>query len=525
MREPGASAITPAERWLLLVCVLGFGLLAVALGQSNNWDLRNYHWYNGWAWLTGRENRDFAAAYTQTWFNPVLPAALYLLLNSLPAWLGTFALGCAQGLNLIPLHTIARRLLPASLCAHRWIVVVVCVTGLLGANGRGELGATFGDTLVSLPVLLAVATLIARGGLSNRRLLVAGALLGLAVGIKLTTAPLVLGIALALPALARSPRDALRLIGIGAAGAAMMFAISDGWWLWHLWQRYGNPLFPMFGSVFGGDYVPPFDTRDARYLPRSLAEWLFYPLVWAKHPRLVSELWFLDLRIPLLFLGMLGLPLWRRPALAHAAPRALRFVLTAVALGYVGWLILFGYYRYLAVIEMLAPVLLICALCGVFQRSEKRQQFAAVVICTILLLFTRPANWGRLQHYSEGYVEVTLPTLPDLATATVLLVDDQPLAFLAPAFPATTRFVRIGGGMLGPPIPEWRFDADAATHLATAGEPLYVLLGKPQSALVTASLARRNLRLASSECARVQANLLPPAIPIYLCNAQRIASP
>src|SRR4030095_718030 len=33
---------------------LAFGALAIALGQDANWDLRNYHWYNPYALLTGR---------------------------------------------------------------------------------------------------------------------------------------------------------------------------------------------------------------------------------------------------------------------------------------------------------------------------------------------------------------------------------------------------------------------------------------------------------------------------------------
>src|SRR6478735_682546 len=77
-----ALRLTRGEAWLLLAGVLAFGAAACALGQSNNWDLRNYHWYDGWAWLHGRGLQDLAAAQSQSWFNPLLPALLYALLSS-----------------------------------------------------------------------------------------------------------------------------------------------------------------------------------------------------------------------------------------------------------------------------------------------------------------------------------------------------------------------------------------------------------------------------------------------------------
>src|SRR5678815_4736525 len=64
-----------------------FGLLAVLLGQTNSWDLRNYHLYDGWAFWTGRGDRDFAVAQLQTYFNPLLATFTYLLYSGLPPWL------------------------------------------------------------------------------------------------------------------------------------------------------------------------------------------------------------------------------------------------------------------------------------------------------------------------------------------------------------------------------------------------------------------------------------------------------
>lgn len=508
------------QRWtrndirVLLLGVLAFGCAAVWLGQSNNWDLRNYHWYDGWAWLTGRGAQDLAAAQAQTWFNPTLPVLLYLLLSTLPPWLGTFVLGAVQGLNLLPLHRVAVQLLPPALLQRRrWLALLVAAVGATGATQRGELGAGFGDNLVSLPLLCALALLLSppRRG----RVALAGALLGLAVGLKLTAAPVASGIVLAAPLLFATrgsmPRHWLLLAGCALAG----FLLVNGHWMWQLWREFGNPLFPLFGPVFGGDFVAPAELRDTRWLPRGALEWLVYPLVWADQPRRVSELWFLDLRLPLLFLALLALPLWRRRARAQSSqPRMLDFVLLAVALTYLLWLTLFGYYRYLVVAEMLAPLLLAVALLALPRR------FGLTTACTVLVvigLATRPPRWGRLVHYDDHYVEVTLPARAQAADTLVVFGSREPLAFLAPAFPDGTRFVRIVGNVLGPPLPEWALDRAVYERLHRHDGPLLLLASDMNDTSLQEALRRHRLATTAEPCDHVDSNLFDGETRPQLC--------
>src|SRR5215470_18968835 len=140
--------------------VIGFGLLAVGLGQSSSWDLRNYHLYDGWAFWTQRGATDFAAAQLQTYFNPLLATFTYLLFANLPPWLATFLLGALQGLNFLPLRAIARRLLPTP-PQREWLPLAVALVGTTGATQVSELGGSIGDNIVSLPVLCAFALLVA----------------------------------------------------------------------------------------------------------------------------------------------------------------------------------------------------------------------------------------------------------------------------------------------------------------------------------------------------------------------------
>jgi hypothetical protein len=68
------------ERLPALMFVLGFavcGAASVLMGQDNNWDLRNYHYYNPFAFVTGRIGYDFAPAQRQSYLNPLLDLPFY----------------------------------------------------------------------------------------------------------------------------------------------------------------------------------------------------------------------------------------------------------------------------------------------------------------------------------------------------------------------------------------------------------------------------------------------------------------
>jgi hypothetical protein len=48
-----------------------FGLGALLLGQDASWDLRDYHYYNPYAFLNNRMSFDVAPAQLQTYYNPI----------------------------------------------------------------------------------------------------------------------------------------------------------------------------------------------------------------------------------------------------------------------------------------------------------------------------------------------------------------------------------------------------------------------------------------------------------------------
>jgi hypothetical protein len=496
--------------------VLGFGLLAVAAGQSNGWDLHNYHLYNGWAFWTGRGDRDFAAAQLQTYFNPLLATATYLLFVGTPPWLSTFLLGAVQGANFFPLRVLTRRVLP---CAHggasSWFPTCVALVGVCGATQLSELGGSIGDNLVSLPILCAFALVIRPSELDVARVAGAGLLAGLTTGVKLTVAPFALGSMVAVLLLAWNQRNRWQIIAAAGAALAAGFLACDGFWMLRLYREFGNPLHPMFGDFFGGAYAAPMPTRDMRFIPRNVSEWLLYPLIWVNAPQLVSDSPFYDLRIPSAFL-MAPLLLW---PCANIDRRVERALLLALAVAYVIWLSLFGIYRYLAPLEMLAPLLLTAALMRLPVRAATVTE---TILLSVIVVSVIPAALGHLHTRGARYLDTSIPALPSLYNATIILAEDEPLAFLAVGFPPTAHFVRIGGNILGPPYPPYGMDREAARRIATADGPLYALLRNSGSERTNEVLARQHVEL-DFPCAPVKSNM--SSEPVQLCPAHRGTQP
>ena len=73
-RISARSDLVEAVAILAGACLLSFIYM-----PDNNWDLRNYHLYNAFAWLDGRVSRDLFAAGYQSYFNPLLDLPYYVL--------------------------------------------------------------------------------------------------------------------------------------------------------------------------------------------------------------------------------------------------------------------------------------------------------------------------------------------------------------------------------------------------------------------------------------------------------------
>ena len=492
-------------------CVLvpiAFGLYSVLLGQDRNWDLLNYHLYNGFAAWVGKGEIDLAPAGMQTYFNPTLDVFYYALFTALPPAAVGFLLGLLHGLNFILVLAIARRVLPDLPDQdRRRLPLLLAGAGVLTANFLSCLGNTMGDNLTALFCLGGLlATLIHVEREYERRsdpsrntvlpLWAGGMLMGLGTGLKLTNGiyPLALcATLLLLPGMAQAdsskgPGMRARLATSLGFGIAVLigFAIAGGHWHLQMWETWGNPFFPQFSSLFPNPVVPTVSVVDTYFLPKSLTEYLLWPLLFSLDSSRVGQMPVRQIIWAVAYLVLLG---WvagtvvRRlrgtgggprgtggstdgaasgprsigsatDATGGAAdgsstasyrwPRTASALVIFVCLGYLLWLLLFSIYRYLVVLELLLPLFIVIVMRGLLSyRSARKASLGLIALCTVVVVAGGAATWGH-EGWASPAFRADLPALEHPERTTVLLpVPDPPLAWMAALFSPSVAFAQL----------------------------------------------------------------------------------
>jgi hypothetical protein len=496
---------TRAPSLALVVVVLcgASALLAVALGKDVNWDLLNYHYYNGYAFLGGRSQQDIAPAQLQTFLNPLLDIPLYLAIAHIsPVAVGALW-GLVQGLNAVAVWLIGNRVLPVSDEAERgWAALGVALVSIPSAGNIGELGGSMGDNLASIPTLFAAALVVRsypklesaspKGVLLESA--IAGVFAGVAAGLKLTALLYAAAFCIGCLFLVRPvSRRLLVATGFGLGVLAGWLGLS-GFWLWELWTRFQSPFFPFFNNVFRSDWAPTDVVRDDRWFPHSLFEFVTFPIVWTFRPSAVAENPFRDLRMPFAYVLVVVLALrgvvrrLRRTTSFELPTGPVAFVAVGAVLSYGVWLSMWAYFRYLGPVEWLAPLGIALALFELVPRA--RWGTLAIAVLALTTLTTKPLTYGR-GGWGSSYFDAKIPELPADPPGLVLIAGLEPLGFLVPYFPSELRFVRIEGMRLGGARAD-RFDGLVRETVAAHSGNFFVLYPgqslPPESALALEKL-------------------------------------
>ncbi len=527
--------------WLIMPAA--FGVLAIAMGQDAGWDLRNYHFYNPYAFLHGRMDYDIVPAQVANFYNPILYVPFYAMVSNLPPKVVGFLLGAVQGLNFPVLFSIAHRLL-APLHGRKAAPFgfVIALAGVLGAGNLSEVGTMSADNIVSLLVLVSLLIVLANyARLSGApypgvlaRVAGAGVVAGLAAGLKQPTAIFAVGLCAAFLVVPASPkRRVLYALWFGL-GVLAGISITDGYWMYRLWVKFGNPLFPYFNDLFQSPMATIGTYRDERFLPRGVIEAVLFPLIFTADPSHTAEIYFRDLRIPLLYSLLMALAfhailrLRLAPGFRHKTHNmepylsgsGAGFMLTAGVVSYLAWLKLFALYRYIVVIEMLAPIGIWLVLVRLF--ANHRIRMAAGLIALVLVLATlRLGTWGRVP-WGDDYFGVTPPALSDPDQTMVLMAGVDPMAYVIPFFPQTIRFLRIQSYFTGPSDRPNGYDRLMHQLVAQHSGPLYILYRSYEQDTARAALQAYGLQLQLGHCQalrpHIEAGLKDP---LLFCPAIR----
>lgn len=437
---------------LLAIAVLALGGLSLWLGQDVNFDLLNYHYYDGYAFLHDRLDRDIAPAGQQGFQAPLIHVLHYLGIAHLPPRLFGFLLGVVHGLNLPLVFLLGLTVLPREDSASRYaLALVAAMVGSLGPAAISLLGTTFGDNLVSLPALAALVLVLRDDGVPARlaaptAALAAGILAGCATGLKLTMVSFHVALFVAAATLWSRSQGPWRRLALLAAGSAAGFAATGGPWYWKLAQRFGNPVFPFANWLFRSPYHSTEGFRDARWAAHSAYD-LLRPFVDTAlgRPQRFVEIGMRDVRFLLLVLAaLLVLLAWSRSlgrgqvstrALDRRAIAFASYWLTA----YLLWALVFYYYRYIALLEFTAPLLLFVLLRPLV--PAPRRLAVSLALAAVIVLTTHAESWGR-RAWQTPWLALPVPPL-GLQPHSLVLMVGQPSAFAVPSFREDARFVNL----------------------------------------------------------------------------------
>jgi hypothetical protein len=523
--------MSSTEKTFVTVVVLACGWISVLLGKDEGWDFLNYHWYDAYAFLHGRLWFDVAVAHHATYYNPLPHLPFYWLATHGSSWMAVFYAGALHGLNVLPLYGLARASL--QIPNHR-LSAALALAGLGGSTVISMIGKTSYDTVLSVPVLLALALLVARRdalegrqgpGAAGTVAALACLLIGAAVGLKAVEGFYAVGAAAVLVLASGTPGVRLVRVLAGAAGGLAGVAACGGLWFWTLERTTGNPLFPLLNDVFHSPLIAPESFRDPRFLPQGLLAAVTFPLRFAFDYRVADDAPFRDLRVPLLYvltLVALGAALWRvgaraRPAPAPwLAPAATRTLLIFGGCSYVAWLTQFGVYRYLVGFEMLAPLLLLAASdwMGLAPRMRLAGLGGVLLLCALAGRYD-PGDHGPL---GDPYVQVRGLNFPHPERAMLLMTGFEPMGYLVTTLPPAVPVLRIDG-WLAKPDDGSRLTAGMRERVAQHTGDLFLLADPHEETAARRATAAYGLAIDDGACAEVLSNL---GGPYRFCPLRRL---
>jgi hypothetical protein len=445
-------------RWFLSLAVflLWGGGISIYAGQDANWDLKNYHLYNAWAYLNNRLSVDIFAAGIQSYFSPFLDIPYYLLSTQ---WFPTrprlvaFIMGLPYGLLIFIVFLISWFIIDGfgfEPLKRLRFALLISFLGVTGVATVSQLGTTFNEVplaAITLSGLFLLITAITKSEICAKThyilLVLSGLLFGASAGLKLTACTYAPGAAIVAAAIKGNIKyKVYRFVLFSAAWTVAFMALWAPWGL-KLYHLFGNPLFPLFNSIFHSPWMPPCSGLDTRYFPKNWIRAIFYPFDWINNPSMtVMEARFADPRFAVVFAFFLLTAIVFIPGRLKDLIKSKKVdftfgpaegILLFFIISYVIWESLFSILRYTVTLECILGPVLFVLLIKIKSVSKNKLADTILIALTVILMleivvFTRYPEWGHVRYRSKVF-KVWIPEIPD---DSLIIFIGKPIAYLAP---------------------------------------------------------------------------------------------
>ena len=285
--------------WVFLGIYTLVALFAVIFVIFPDYDWFNYKFYNSWAFLTDRMATDFLPANFRTCFNPLIELPTYfavLKLNNHPyLFIILTLLDTAFFLFLVykissffvdkllkwrPISTFKFSKILIFSAKIFPVIYTVFSPAMLQQMSFDQNDVKIGIIVLSGFCILLKYLFLPAEKKRNLFILLAGMLVGLAVGLKLTACIYAISFCLIMLIFTKKIDKPFKTIGLFILGIVPTFLAVDGFWLIKCYNVYHNPFFPYFNNIFKSMYAQSTDVLSQDYAhlhPHSIFEFIFYP--------------------------------------------------------------------------------------------------------------------------------------------------------------------------------------------------------------------------------------------------------
>src|SRR6185437_13449300 len=162
-----------------------------------------------------------------------------------------------------------------------------------------------------------------------------------------------------------------------------------------------------FNQVFHSALALDASYRDTRFIPHRWPKRLLLPILFSLHWQVADDLPFQDIRVGLAYvIGIVTAPLAffrRKDTYVDATAVGALFAFAGVS--YAVWVFVFGIYRYILALEMLAPLLIVGAI-GLWPLA-RTARLALTAIAAIAILYLLRYDGLARAPVGDPYVQVT----------------------------------------------------------------------------------------------------------------------
>jgi hypothetical protein len=263
MRQLERVGVTSMKNEAILLSAIFSGLLLLVPvlggGVGLSWDAVNHQIYLGWIADRIRFDLDVWASATQSFQFPYLYWPAYKLYSSGAGAIETGIVLAALQCTCVPaVWLLARVCVPEYSWFGTSMRAIAMAMAFASSVVLSMFNTTANDLLSAVPLVwgIAIASMTLLDGERRQatlgRCLVVGVLCGVSVAFKLSNGPVAVLAPLLL--LIKVGRGRVYFVGVFAAYMAMLFGFGVAYvrWGWELATRFGNPIFPLFNSVFVG---------------------------------------------------------------------------------------------------------------------------------------------------------------------------------------------------------------------------------------------------------------------------------